>query len=59
MNGTKTGRIGSVDVTVLALISAFVLVIPSGALEASPLLKQDPCDALTQPCRSTTNQWEG
>ncbi len=39
MNEAKTGRIGSVDVTLLALISTFVLIILSGALEASPLLK--------------------
>ncbi len=31
---------------------------PSGALEASPLLKQDPCDALTQPCHPTTKRCE-
>ncbi|KAK0444705.1 hypothetical protein EV421DRAFT_1734973 [Armillaria borealis] len=30
MNGTKIGRIGSVDVTLLTLISAFVSIIPSG-----------------------------
>ncbi len=38
------------DVILFAPTSALVSIIPSGALEAPPLLKQGPCVALTLPC---------